>query len=60
MRIELECPYCYKIHVHQIDGLMSIPSKPVVAEKELPSDPETEDLDKFRESDEVGNDKQVP
>ena len=52
MRVEVECPYCGKTHVYLIEGAMSIPSKPEVAEKELPSDPETGDLEDFKEEEE--------
>jgi len=51
IKIEIECPYCNRIHVHRIEGVMSIPSKPVEAEKELPHDDDTDDLENFRKED---------
>lgn len=48
MKIEIECPYCGKIHVHTLPGLRFIDSTPK-EEKQLPQDEETDDLENFRE-----------
>lgn len=50
-KIEIECPYCGKIHVHSIEGVMDIPSKAIEPERELPHDKDTDDLENFREED---------
>lgn len=48
IKIEIECPYCFKVHVHTIN----VDPKPKVEDdidRELPHDNETEDLENFRE-----------
>ena len=59
LNVEIECPYCNKIHVHRIDIQSEV--KPKIEEDDAkPVDPETEDLDKFRGSEEDGDDLEVP
>ncbi len=46
MKVEIECPYCYKIHVHTI----SIPEVDTPkGERVLPHDEETMDLEELKE-----------
>lgn len=47
MRIEIECPYCNKIHVHRINAQAIPKVEPVV--DELPHDEETGDLREHQE-----------
>lgn len=48
MRIEIECPYCFKVHVHTIQA-QPISKKADELESVKPHDEETEDLENFRE-----------
>lgn len=52
LRLNLECPYCNRAHTHLVDvGTVAI-------EKELPSDPETQDLEEFREGEDESQEKE--
>jgi len=47
MRVEIECPYCGRIHVHLIATTPEV--KPKVEEESLPVDEETGDLEEFQD-----------
>lgn len=50
IRIEIECPYCGKVHVHNIPTPPE-PKAKVEEDVVLPHDDETDDLENFREED---------
>ena len=47
LRIEIECPYCFKIHVHTINT--EVKPKVDSEERELPQDKDTDDLEEYAE-----------
>ena len=48
MRVEIECPYCGKIHVHLI-ATTPEPEVKVEEQIEMPHDDETGDLEDYQE-----------
>lgn len=53
IKVEIECPYCGKVHVHNINAVAEVKPKQQddIDERELPHDEDTEDLENFRKED---------